>query len=364
MYLYLFFIILALTTILEIEKISIKYNPLFYKKTYWFFILIFFLLSSLRWGNGTDWESYYLFYTYHIGEKDIFIGNMEPGFTLMTSFNSIFNNYSIQLASVALLSIIPIALRIRNYSIFPLFSLFIWYCTSLAGIFSVRQNIAIAIFVFSWKFIEEKRIKEYILLIFIASTFHISSLIVLPIYYFWHKRITLNTNILVIIIFCCFSFILGEILSKFMMLIGGEFIRTKLEVYLGNSDQNFNSAYTIQQVIYRGIINRSFIFFPLLFLLRKERIINNRLNAFFNLYTYSFILFLLFTPLSMALGRLCMFTDIVQIFIIPYLFKLKSTRISKFLIIIFLIFYLLIRLNGIIYNYKDAYIPYKFVFFA
>lgn len=353
---------MAIISTIEIENIKIKKNPYFYKRTYWLFISIFLLLSSLRWENGTDWESYYLFYTYHIDSDEIFIGNMEPGFTIMNSFNSFFKNYTVQLTSVAICSIIPIALCIRNYSVYPCFSLFIWFCISFAGIFSVRQNIAIAIFVLSWKFIEQKNLKKFILCILLASTFHVSALITLPVYYIWHKKITLKTNIIIVIVFSFISFILGEMISKAMLLIGGEYIRTKLEFYLNNADENFNSSYSMHQVLYRGIINRSFVFFPLILLLNRKRLIDKRVNAFLNLYTYSFILFLLVTPLSMALGRLCMFTDIVQLFIIPYIFNLKFNRFSRLYIILFLILYFLFRFNGIIYNYKEVYIPFNFVF--
>ncbi len=75
------------------------------------------------------------------------IGYMEPGFTLLTSINSTLFNYTTQLGCLAFLCIIPIAWKYKKISPYPLFSLLIWYATTFANIFPVRQNIAIALFV-------------------------------------------------------------------------------------------------------------------------------------------------------------------------------------------------------------------------
>ena len=359
MYLYIIFILLTISSVLEIFNIRIKQLPNLNSKLYWTFVLIFFILSTFRWENGTDWDTYLQYY--HWLTQVTCIGYMEPGFTLLTSINSVFFNYTTQLGCVAFLSIVPIAWKYHKISPYPLFTLLIWYSTTFANIFPVRQSIAIALFVTSWKFIEEKRLKSFIGVIILAATFHITVLITIPIYFLWHKKFATSTLIFSIIIISAFSIVGDKIISNMLLILGGDLVKQKLEFYLENSSENFGSAYSPIQVLIRGILNRSFIFFPLLFLLKDIRYTNEKLNSYINIYFFSFVLFLLVSPLSIALGRLCMYSDIIQAILIPFIFTGNTTRENKCILFILIIGYFLIRFRGIIFNYQDLYIPYNFV---
>lgn len=359
MYLYIIFILLSISSSLELLDIRVKQIPKLNTILYWLFVMLFFILSTFRWENGTDWESYLQYFNWLTNIT--VIGYMEPGFTLLTSINSTFFNYTTQLGCVAFLSIIPIAWKYNQISPYPIFSLMIWYSTTFANIFPVRQSIAIALFVLSWKYIEERKLKLFLGIILLASTFHITVLITIPIYFLWHKRFSSLTYIYTIIITFGISIIGDKLISNVLYILGGDLVRQKLEFYLENSSENFGSAYTPTQVLIRGLINRSFIFFPLLFLLNKMRNLDTKLNSYINLYFFSFILFMLVTPLSIALGRLCMYLDIIQAVLIPYIFTGSTTRKNKSILFILIVIYFLIRFKGIIFNYKGAYIPFNFV---
>lgn len=361
MYLYLIFILLTLFSFFELLKIKVKKTPYFCLSIYWLFILLFFVLSTFRWERGTDWDPYYIYYLIqsHISYK----GYMEPGFTLLTSINSTLFNYTMQLAFVAFLSIIPIAWSCRKFSPFPILTLLIWFATSLGNIFPVRQSIAIALFVFSWKYINENNLKNFLIVILIATTFHLTAIITLPIFYFWNKTYSKRFFIYIIILLSFISIFIENRLINNIYSIGGGFIQEKLEAYIGSPDETFGSAYSASQILIRGIINRSFFFFSSLILLDKARRIDSKLNAFINLYFYSFCLFLLLTPLSPALGRFCTYTDMSQTIIIPYLFLYRiKTRINLYCLYIIIIFYFYFRFKGVIYNYYDLYIPYNSIF--
>lgn len=81
------------------------------------------------------------------------------------------------------------------------------------------------------------------------------------------------------------------------------------------------------------------------------------------MYFYSFIVFIAVTPLSVALGRLTTYTDMSQLFLLPYIFNLKATSTSKTILMLIIISYLAVRFNGVIFNYRDLYIPYHCVLF-
>lgn len=361
MYLYLTFIVLAFFSCLETLKVRIKRLPYFHSSIFWIFIFTFFFLSTFRWEKGTDWNPYYIYYLMqsHITCK----GYMEPGFTLLTSINSTLFNYTIQLSSVAFLSIIPIALSYRRFSPFPILALLIWFATLLGHIFPVRQSIAIALYVFSWKYIHERNFKSFIITILIATTFHFTVIIAIPTFFIWNKIISKQFFIYTIVILSLFSLLVEEHVISVIYGVFGGGIQEKLEVYLGSPDETFGSAYSASQILIRGIINRSLFFFISLILLDKVRKIDNQPNAFINLYFYSFCLFLLLTPLSPALGRFCTYTDMSQAIIIPYLFLYRiKTRINLYFLYIIIIFYFYFRFKGVIYNYYDLYIPYNSIF--
>ena len=89
---------------------------------------------------------------------------------------------------------------------YPLFSLFIWYATNFANIFSVRQTIAISLFVFSWKFIEEKKLWRFLITIAIAMSFHLTAFVVIPTYFIWHRYFSARFYIIVLSILTLISF--------------------------------------------------------------------------------------------------------------------------------------------------------------
>lgn len=362
MYLYIIFTLLAILSFFQIANYKIKQYPHFYDFSYWIWIWILIFISGFRWENGTDWDTYY---TYFNWLKDVTcIGYMEPGFTLLTSFNSHYFNYTTQLTSIAILSIVPIALQYKRISPYPLFSLFIWYATNFANIFSVRQTIAISLFVFSWKFIEEKKLWRFLITIAIAMSFHLTAFVVIPTYFIWHRYFSARFYIIVLSILTLISFSSEGLMQNIIYAIGGDLFKEKLEFYMEqNADSTFGSAYSTSQILIRGSVNRIFLFFIPLIFLNKLRLENSRLNAIYNFYFYSYVLFLIVSPISPALGRLGTYTDMAQALLIPYLFTIRIDKKNTYLLIVLIIFYFIIRFKGIVFNYYDVYIPYNFVLF-
>lgn len=362
MYLYLIWGILALFTVAEVGHVKIRNHPKIYNHAYFFMLALVFLLSMLRWENGTDWDSYYSYF--NLVKTDPERGYMEPGFTWLCHFDANYLNYTIHLGIVALLCILPVAKRIKQFSPLPFFSLLIWFSVSFAHMFPVRQTVAISLFVFSWKFIQERRLIPFLATIIIAATFHVTVLITIPIYYLWNRHIPAKIYILVIGGVFIISLASNQIFANLIYGIGGELFEKKLEAYMeANADADFGAAYSPIQVLVRGCINRTIYFFIPLLLLNAKRKENETMNAIFNMYFYSFVIFIMVTPLSVALGRLTVFTDMAQLFLLPYIFTLKMNRANAYSIIGIILLYFSIRFRSIVFNYEDLYIPYHCVLF-
>lgn len=359
MYLYFIWGILSLLSIWELSHVGIKKYKLLY--TYILIIVVVVLLSMLRWENGTDWEPYYKYYS--LAGLYPEQGEMEPGFTWFCHINYQCFSYTLHLGIIAMLCIIPVANKIWKLSSFPLFSLLIWFSANLAFMFPVRQTIAISMFVYSWKYIQEKKLFYYICTILLAATFHATVLITLPVYFLWNKYIPSKIYIVVIGFFILLAFFSNHLFINLMYNIGGNLFETKLNAYLGNADETFGSAYSATQTLIRGCINRSLYFFIPLLLLNKKRQDISLLNGMFNMYFYSFILFIIVTPLSIALGRLTVYTDMSQFFLLPFIFAMKMSKPNRLLLTGIIIIYLAIRFEGVVSNYREVYIPYHCVLF-
>lgn len=348
----------------EVCRIRIKGCPLFYDYAYRIILSVIFLLSMFRWENGTDWEPYYDYF--HLVGINLDASYMEPGFTWLCYLDYNYLNYTLHLGILAFLSIVPVAIRIRQYSAFPLFALLIWFSITFAHMFPVRQTVAVSLFVFSWKYIQERRLIPFICTMALAATFHVTVLVAVPIYFLWNRYIPAKVYTLVIagvfVVSVASSQVFANLLSS-LGGIGGEFVEEKLNSYMENSEETFGMAYSPLQAIIRGCINRAVYFFVPLFLLNAKRKENSVMNAVFNMYFYSFVLFLAVTSLSVALGRLTVYTDMSQLFLLPFVFTLKMNRANMLVIILVMVLYFAIRFRGVVFNYEDLYIPYHCVLF-
>lgn len=361
MYLNVIFVLLVLLASQDVFRFSEK-NKLQYLIGYWTIICIWVLLSSLRWERGTDWDTYYWFYdSFDSITVDSY---MEVGFCLFTSINKVvFSSYTFHLFLMAVLAIGCIAKTILKYSVFPFLSLLVWYSMSLANLFSVRQTIAIALLVYASKYIIERKKWPFIVMLCLATSFHYSALVFGMAYYIFHRQYTRSFLMITLLIAIVGGIIAGNKIADILYMIGGPFVQNKLEFYMEtNSDNNFGSVYSAQEILLRGIINRSLLFvIPLLFL-EKRRKTDTIFNGFFNLYYWAFMLFVLVVPLSPALGRVVTYYDYSQFFIIPYLFTMPFNRRSLCLLYLVISLYCFLRFNGVVQNYRDEYIPYKSIF--
>lgn len=75
MYLYVIFLVLALLSIGETCKIKVNKSSSLYKYAYGGILVAVFLLSMLRWENGTDWKPYYDYFNLVAIDPDY--GHME-----------------------------------------------------------------------------------------------------------------------------------------------------------------------------------------------------------------------------------------------------------------------------------------------
>ncbi|MEG0691600.1 MAG: EpsG family protein [Oscillospiraceae bacterium] len=123
----------------------------------------------------------------------------EYGFNLYTKLiASISNNQTIYFGITALICLIPVAIFIyRNSKMIWLSTLLyvnlsFFYCTMNF----LRQSIAIGLSLIAWEFLKKRKFLLFTLIILVASTFHSTVLILLPVYFIVNCKPKVQTELL------------------------------------------------------------------------------------------------------------------------------------------------------------------------
>lgn len=151
-----------------------------------FSIVLLIAFLGLRGFIGWDWWAYYPSYNNLPGGF-----TYEIGYELWTNFfHKIGLSYHHFIFINTVFDILLIAYIFKKYSKYPLFSLFLFL--SIQGLsFEVdllRNAKSILLFIISIQFIKSRQIIPYMILNIIGATFHISSILYLPMYFILNRN--------------------------------------------------------------------------------------------------------------------------------------------------------------------------------
>ncbi|WP_425609801.1 EpsG family protein, partial [Vibrio splendidus] len=152
------------------------------------------LLSGFRYDVGTDFSNYlHYFYLIELGYDDV----AEISFVYLFKFSQF-----IGLTEQFVFFVLALIISFGFISYFKYFcdksgflAIYLFFTVSIfyfASFNLVRQFTAVAIFLFSVRYIIERRMFKYILMILFSSSFHISALLMLPLYFVMNKNYNLK----------------------------------------------------------------------------------------------------------------------------------------------------------------------------
>lgn len=357
-----YIIIFALLYILSHIEIGLNIKQSSKLPIFRFLIMFFFVLSFIRYERGTDWDAYYSFFTSNETYAEFKSYLFEPFFTLLNYIiKSITDKYYILLMVLSLIIFTLKSKIIWMYSPYPYMSILILYALYRGDIFFVRETIAIALCLYSIKYIVQQKKIHYVVCIVIASLFHASSIIFILAYYLYYTKITpqkITTCFIVLFIagFCT------RILLETVGAVLGENYLWRINAYLDTEGETFGMQDSIQKALFKGIINRG-IFIVLFMYIYIKRGTSNIFKGLANLYFASVMLFLTFMPISYAFARLANSYEQVLIILMPLAIKQFNIESRRILFIIIGI-YLFIRfysfsLTG---SYSEHFVPFKSIF--
>lgn len=354
---FIIFTIFAIFSAFEVYGLKQTESKMFFA----LFSFFLFILSFIRWETGTDWITYYSSFN-QFSEWGIENG-YEWGFARINEFVKIFfDNYTVLLFILGAILFAFQSSAILKYSPYPVTSLLLLWSTTFANVFFVRQSIATVILFFSVRYIQEKKLFKFLLLVGLAMLIHRTSLIFILAWWVYGLKL----RPIIMMFYIALSLVLALVLSKLMMSLGGiagGVAQQKIEYYLENGEETFGGSSSIGQILVRGFANKIFIFvLSLLFLLRIEKK-GLLFRGYVNLYWMGIILYFATISISIALTRLSYAYDMMLIVLVPIVLNNIERKYLRFFVFFVFIFYSITRLYiSITGNYYDEFVPLKTIF--
>ena len=263
--------IFFVTSILSIFKINNKKD----RQTF-FLIISVILLGIIIFRNGNELNDYDVYVNMYNHYNEYFVlHSTEPTFIALSwllnylslSVISLFAIYGF----IALWFKTELIKKISPYYYLSLVS-YISYEFINQELIAIRVGVAIAFVLYSILFIYKGKPLKFILLIVIASLFHYSAFVCMPLYFL--RKISNRKRLLFLIISFLFIFIDLTVFVKYIPLAS---IRNKVYIYLNRDNSSLLSLLFRPTILYRYII----LFFFLIFekkILKYNKYISIEIN--------------------------------------------------------------------------------------
>ena len=147
-----------------------------------------FIVAAFRYGVGNDYFSYADYFS-----NSLHIQYMEYGFDfLIKIIRNFTTNYVALFVVCSFIFFYFIFKAIYEQSVNPTLSIFLFVCAPYYFEFfsGMRQMMAVAIFLYSIKYIKQRKLLRYLIFNLIGASFHSSSFVFIPIYWLYNIRIT------------------------------------------------------------------------------------------------------------------------------------------------------------------------------
>ncbi len=312
-------------------------------------------LATFRYNIGYDYISYIWGFnnsfelTFESILSEYKVGD-PIAYYLVTKFATLFNSDRVYLMLLALLSLIPgVSYILKEWDdpdIQPMavfMYLFIPYIFSFSA---CKQGIALSILMFSLKYVYERKPIKFTICVVIAFLFHPTAIAFFFVYFFLNE----NGNV--------------TILKKMLIVLGCLFVILNLQLILGNVMGGMFESYALDYVEGK---NRTFWLYSLmsvLFLLFRKKLVDiDKRNELL-------IMMVVVGAICQYLGfsnafakRIGEYFLMAQVFLVPqciYLFTDNSRKITKLLIVIYVVAIFLIA-NPIAPS-GMGFVPYQFKF--
>lgn len=324
-----------------------KYNWLFLGVV----LISLILVSGFRYKVGTDYYQYSEIYTFYGNDPINWFAN-EAGFDALNKIlYKISTNPQFFFFMTSIFINLGVVIFIKNYSINLPMSMYFYitnftYYLTMNG---VRQYIAAVILALGFKYVLNKDFKRYLIVILIASLFHASVFIMIPLYFIGITDIKSIGN-KVFISFIAFAFVFYQPFVNIMFKI----LENTSYGHYQNEFANLDDGANLLRLVIWAI--------PIIVVaLRKEKLkelFGENSSVIFNFCFYG-MCFMALAYRHKYFARLTMYFDIYYLLLFPMIIRLfnkKENRILAYgMVIGYFLYSTILLLSGEAWIY-----PYKY----
>lgn len=274
---------------------------------------------------------------------DVPIGYSEFGFYLIgVILKTIVDNSVIYFVFISALTFFFLYCFLKEYCLFPLIGLCIYMGRFLVGrnMMQIRAALAIAIILLATKYVTEKKLWKFLLVVVIGYCIHHSMLLVIPLYFISKIKI----KKIHIVLGLCVAFVVAGYFSSTIigLMRGSDFVNEMAVSYVQEGGRfAYSSSLANPMIYYQSLVLLIFTFFE------------NQLSRYTphyytirNAYFFSTILLIVLCSFAIVAARTSTIFATYEIIIIP-LFILLFNKQNRFLpiLIILVLFSIFFALN-------------------
>lgn len=326
------------------------------------FIIICFLMATRTYGTGSDTEMYVRKFQEFCQAKwnsQIFGGYYEPLYVITNILLSyISSNPRILIVVTSIFISFAFYKFIQDNSKDYLSSIimFIGVLLFYGAMNTIRQYIAISIILLGFKFVKEKKLLPYMLMVVLAYLFHSTALIGIFIYLIYNAKYKHTRVILIFIVAIIANIFILDLINIICGIIG-------------------RPNYYVHRVGLKNIANLIYVFMYLclyllsILLMKKNKLKDYKQNGNNNFYLYTFVMSSAFSIIAMrmnVLARITLYFNVFSIICLPNVImeniKVESKKlVARIALILVFTTYSCIIIKyrpqwNTAYNYKNCFI--------
>lgn len=224
MFYYLILLVLCFLSFSELYTgtlIKIQKNILYLDMLFFIMLaLCLFYITAFRYEIGRDYEAYLTYFDNCLVIKNTYF---EKGYVVINKFFKTYvNNFYVMQLFVTLIIWYWICKNMLRNSIFPCFTLFLYYISNFfpTNMMQFRQFIAIGIVCYGMKFVIARQFLYWCVFVLLASSFHSTAFLAFPLYF--TSRLRLKS----------FFYFISLIITIFITFFGRNFLFTIIEIII------------------------------------------------------------------------------------------------------------------------------------
>lgn len=349
------------------------------------YTIFFIFIASIRWGGTLgDWRGYKMVFDTMINMNsitDLFnisYWPFEPLYYIIMRLIKYFtNSYTLLLLFMAIVAIygyykaavyVSTPREINEQTYGPdrsilLASFLAFWSICCANIFTVRTNMAVALCMYSVKYIEEKKPVKFIIMVVVATMFHFTAIIFLPAYLIYNIKLNYKWMVRIFFLFILVRVIGIDKLLGIASLLGGRYAE-KLE----SAGYGDNGVVTYSYLSYSGafLIIRAFantaVIVVLILIIRNYMEDDPRYNGLVNLYIFGAFLQAILLLYNFQVARLAIMYTFSQCLLLPYCLRIKTEKPNnRFIIFAGYALFMAVKFYSLIHS-SEAYATFGTIF--